>query len=433
MTEKTNRSAIEQTNEDLIPSLQQAFIEVRQQTEQICAKLTNEDQVVQPAAFVSPPKWHLAHTSWFFDCFVLEPLNLAQTNESPKYHYLFNSYYKSQGEHWSQSNRGQLSRPTVKEIMHYRQRITAAIVELFQAPAFSKQQFDIIATGIQHEQQHQELLLMDIKFILGNHPWPETYEKDTGSDKYSLDARALGWLEWTESISLFGARLTGFSYDNERPRHRRWLSGFQLADRLINNGEYLEFMLDGGYRRPELWLSDGWDWVQQNQMTHPLYWRQRNNHWDEYHLHGLEPLNPNLPVSHISFYEADAYARWVGARLPTEFELEAYTSRKKNLFETEKAYWDPDESVYPSLDRACDEFDNGLLWQWTNSAYAPYPGYKTNNNALGEYNGKFMANQYVLKGGCVATPKHHMRASYRNFYRPSDRWAFTGIRLAKDL
>jgi len=422
-----------QIDEELNASLLHAFIEARHQTEYICARLEIEDQVIQPAPYVSPPKWHLAHTSWFFDCFILEPLNLAQTADSSQYHYLFNSYYKSQGAHWLQSNRGQLSRPTVKEIMRYRQRITDAITVLLEAGSLSKQQLDNIAIGIQHEQQHQELLFMDIKFILGNHPWPVAYERGVDADKNLLPARALGWFESTENIALFGARINAFSYDNERPRHRRWISGFQLADRLINNGEYMDFMTDGGYRRPELWLSDGWDWVQQNQITHPLYWRKQNHHWDEYHLSGLEPLNPNLPVSHISFYEADAYARWLGARLPTEFELEAHSSRNRDLFETESAFWDPDESIYPSPQRACDEFDTGLLWQWTNSAYAPYPGYKTTNTALGEYNGKFMANQYVLKGGCVATPKHHMRASYRNFYRPDDRWAFTGIRLAKDL
>lgn len=422
-----------QANEDLETSLQEAFIEVRQQTEKICANLEIEDLVVQPAAYVSPPKWHLAHTSWFFDCFVLAPLELAQTSKSPQYHFLFNSYYKSQGAHWQQANRGQLSRPTVKEIMLYRQQITGAIVELFESNALSEHQLEIIATGIQHEQQHQELLLMDIKFILGNQPWPAAYEQTTDAADILLPPRALGWLEWTENISLFGARLDEFSYDNERPRHRRWISGFQLADRLINNGEYMDFMTDGGYRRPELWLSDGWDWVQQNQMTHPLYWRKQNHHWEEYHLRGLEPLNPHLPVSHVSFYEADAYARWLGARLPTEFELESYTSRNRQLFEAENAFWDPEQSIYPSPDKACDEFDTGLLWQWTNSAYSPYPGYTTSNTSLGEYNGKFMANQYVLKGGCVATPKHHMRASYRNFYRPYDRWAFTGIRLAKDL
>lgn len=429
----TNRSFTGDTSEDLRHLLQQLFREVRQQTELICAKLENEDQVVQPAAFVSPPKWHLAHTSWFFDCFILEPLDVAQTSDSAQYHHLFNSYYKSQGAHWLQSKRGDLSRPTVREIAHYRQRITEAIIKLLETNALSRQQLNIIATGIQHEQQHQELLLMDIKYILGNHPWPAAYEKIADSDKFLLPARALGWLEWTENISLFGARIDEFSYDNERPRHRRWISGFQLADRLINNGEYLDFMTDGGYRRPELWLSDGWDWVQQNQISHPLYWRKKNQHWDEYHLCGLKPLNTNLPVSHISLYEADAYARWMGARLPTEFELEAYSSSDKGLFKQEKAFWDPNESVYPAPDRACDEFDSGLLWQWTSSAYSPYPGFKTTNTDLGEYNGKFMANQYVLKGGCVATPKHHMRASYRNFYRPYDRWAFTGIRLAKDL
>lgn len=430
VTEQSFNGPIDQ---EMDRSLLQKFADVRQQTEQICANLLTEDLVVQPASFVSPPKWHLAHTSWFFDCFVLEPLNIAQTQKSPQYHYLFNSYYKSQGAHWLQTHRGQLSRPSVKEIMSYRQGITEAVLDLFESNSLSPQQLDIIATGIQHEQQHQELLLMDIKFIFGNHPWPDAYEQIADTDKFLLPARALGWLEWTENISLFGARIDDFSFDNERPRHRRWISGFQLADRLINNGEYLDFMTDGGYRRPELWLSDGWDWVQEKQITHPLYWRKKNQNWDEYHLCGLGPLNTNLPVSHISFYEADAYARWMGARLPTEFELEAYSSRDKELFNDEKAFWDPTEMVYPAPDRACDEFDTGLLWQWTSSAYSPYPGYKTINTALGEYNGKFMANQYILKGGSVATPKNHMRASYRNFYRPYDRWAFTGIRLAKDL
>lgn len=440
-----------------LPTLLDQYREVRAATESICAPLEIEDHVVQPAPFVSPPKWHLAHSTWFFDRFVLQHELLGGAGRGELIadcNLLFNSYYKSQGQHWLQGERGQLSRPTVKEVRAYRHAVDARIADALDSKLLSQDLLDILRIGIHHEKQHQELLLMDIKYIFAAHPRPLAYDSVSIPPLDLAPPGPLSWLEFPETISGYGALNQEFAWDNEKPRHRRLLPGFQLASRPVTNGEYLAFIADGGYQRPELWLSDGWDWVTQHSIRCPLYWNDGARsqpasfgavsddigRWQEYHLGGMTPLYAHLPVSHISYFEAEAYARWSAARLPTEFELEyflhhqnASTRPAKPACEAPEAYWQPGNAVCPQPSRAADAFGNGLLWQWTASPYSPYPGFVPEAAALGEYNGKFMCNQFVLKGGCVATPRAHLRDSYRNFYRPSDRWMFSGIRLARDI
>ncbi|MEX0618664.1 MAG: ergothioneine biosynthesis protein EgtB [Pseudohongiellaceae bacterium] len=410
------------------------FIQIRSHTESICSPLAIEDHVVQPAPFISPPKWHLAHTSWFFDRFLLEPAGQGVA-PGDSYHLMFNSYYKSQGAHWRQADRGCLSRPTVSEVMSYRQQVTEKVTELIRSGRATDSQQRIIALGVQHEKQHQELLLMDIKYIFAFHPQPLVYDRHSIPSGIDLSMPA-HWVNFDEGLQQFGAPADHFAYDNERPRHPRWLCAFQLCSGLVTNEEYLRFIDDGAYRDPSLWLSDGWDWLQEQGTEHPLYWFRQEGAWQEYHAGGREDLALSLPVSHISYYEADAYARWAGARLPTEFELEHFLN---NIPEPENssrrgshAFWKPGAAICPHPSRAADKYGNGLLWQWTQSPYTPFPGFTPEPGSVSEYNGKFMSGQYVLRGGCVATPEGHSRPSYRNFYRPLDRWAFTGIRLARD-
>lgn len=407
------------------------YQQTRSHTEALCAGLQTEDHVVQPAPFVSPPKWHLAHTTWFFERFILDTLDRDCLKRIPGANLLFNSYYKSQGEHWLQSQRGHLSRPGVADIMAWRQAVDEELGSLLISGGLSSRQQDILVIGIHHEKQHQELLLMDIKYILAQHAWAPPLD-DVSVPISSGTNDATGWLSCPEGLIEAGAGEEGFSYDNERPRHRHWLTAHAVADGLVSNEAFLLFIEEGGYRRPDLWLSDGWDWINAQAIEHPLYWRHDDGRWFEYHLGGLYPLAPSLPVSHVSYYEADAYARWAGARLPTEFELERFLCQYGASPESGHAGWQPGHAVCPNPTRAADSFGNGLLWQWTRSAYAPYPGFVPEEGALGEYNGKFMCNQYVLRGGSVATPRGHLRHSYRNFFRAEDRWAFTGIRLSKD-
>ncbi|MDY6982050.1 MAG: ergothioneine biosynthesis protein EgtB [Pseudomonadota bacterium] len=426
------------------------FALCRANTEAICARLEIEDHVVQPAPFVSPPKWHLAHTTWFFDCFLLDNTHANDPARSSSFSVLFNSYYKSLGQHWLQERRGQLSRPTVREIHDYRNAVSESLLRKLERDELSPRQLALLELGMHHEQQHQELLLMDIKYILGTHPQMPAYD-DVSSPAIGSRADASPrWLEFAAGLRQIGHAGNGFAFDNESPRHRVWLDAFSLRDQLVRNGEYLAFMRDGGYRRPEFWLSDGWDWINNNHITAPLYWRSANpehsdsDDWFEYHLGGLHPLDPDLPVSHVSYYEAAAFASWAGARLPSEAELEVATAATVGAAAVEKvarienparenaAFWRPGAPVVPHASRACDALENGLLWQWCRNAYEAYPGYARTPDALGEYNGKFMSGRQALRGGCVATPAGHWRPTYRNFYRPEDRWCFTGIRLAAD-
>lgn len=424
-----------------LESLSSLFSSVRKETEQLCALLETEDYVVQPAPFVSPPKWHLAHTTWFFDNFILSKDQNCRSNQSfQDINLLFNSYYKSQGIHWSQQNRGNLSRPTVKSILQYRHKVTERTLALISSNELNETEQQLLLLGIHHEKQHQELLLMDIKFILGMTPGCPSYDDCSISTSLLLTDPSPPWLRFEEGLRHIGRNQSGsFCFDNEEPQHRAWMPAFMLNKRLVRNGEFLDFMRDGGYERPEYWLSDGWEWVQQEGINAPLYWQAvedsdlnfRKSNWFEYQLGGLQPLNSTLPVSHVSYFEADAYARWAGARLPTEEELE--TAVKDSPLLKPTAFWSTGEKICPTLDRAADLLENGLLWQWSSSPYTPYPGYSREPGAFGEYNGKFMCNQYVLRGGCVATPKDHWRPTYRNFYRPTDRWCFSGIRLAMDV
>lgn len=382
-------------------SLRERYITVRTETMRICAPLETEDYVVQPVREVSPPKWHLGHTSWFFDRFVLRQRS-GHHYADPLYEQIFNSYYKSAGPHWSQAERGYLSRPTVKEISVWRDHIDDEMCSLLEHcgdPAV----LGLIEAGIHHEQQHQELLLMDIKYILAANPSRPAYDGGIPDPVDDGD----GWERIDPGIYMIGAAAGGFSYDNERPRHRVWLEGCAISRAMVRNAEYLDFMRDGGYGNPLLWQSKGWDWVQANRVRAPLYWFERDGVWFEYRLTGPAPLVADAPVMHVSWFEAEAFARWRGCRLPSEEEYEVFLLREPAGCRHE-------------------------LWCWTASSYRPYPGYVPFPPPLGEYNGKFMCDQFVLRGGCFATPHGHLRPSYRNFFEPGQRWMFSGIRLARD-
>jgi ergothioneine biosynthesis protein EgtB len=371
----------------------------RQETETICAPLEIEDFIPQPIPDVSPPKWHLGHTTWFFEAFVLLPYLEEYRLFHEDFAYLFNSYYNNAGKRVLRPNRGLMSRPPVREVMDYRNHVTEALLRLMNKNP-DPETLKIIELGINHEEQHQELLVYDIKYILGNQPTFPRY-----GDRFQLKEEKgnLAYKEMPQGLYTIGASGTEFCYDNECRQHQVFLEDFQVASRLITNGEYMAFMLDGGYADFNLWLSDGWDYIRSNTIEAPLYWHKVENEWFSYTLGGFQQLDPNLPVQHISLYEATAFAEWAGARLPTEFEREA----------------------------ASDLLTSGQLWEWTNSAYLPYPGFSKAPGALGEYNGKFMVNQHVLRGCSIATPEGHSRSTYRNFFHPSSRWVFSGIRLVK--
>lgn len=396
------------------------FQAVRQYTVNICSQLELEDYVVQPHAEVSPPKWHLAHVTWFFETVILKQFKADYAPFDEQFNQLFNSYYKAVGAHTIQSERGNLSRPTVKTIMAYREYVDQAMHALLSETQSSPEVIKLIETGLHHEQQHQELLLMDIKRILANNVVPTQYSTKPLSVAF---ATSESWTNFTEGLYEIGHQDEGFYYDNEAPRHQHYLYPFSISDTLITNAEFLAFIEAGGYQKATYWLSQGWDWVEQEKITQPLYWFKHNEKWQEYTLHGLIPLDLDRPVVHISYFEAIAYANWRGLRLPTEQELEVFLAKKTIVNH------DIDEPIlHPNDAQAA----NGQVWCWTNSQYLPYPGFKPFDGLLNEYNGKFMCNQFVLRGGCIATPNQHYRHSYRNFYLPHQRWMFSGIRLAKD-
>lgn len=381
--------------------MQQKFIAVRQHTENICKPLQLEDYVVQPVVDVSPPKWHLAHTTWFWEEFVLTKYASRYKRFHPRYSFLFNSYYDSVGERVLRLHRGNMSRPTVAEILEYRVYVTESMKDfLADMPADVK---GLIQIGINHEQQHQELLYTDIKYILGHNPLFPVYDKNFAEQPAAAPANASAFVDMPEGLYTIGYNGHDFSFDNEHGVHRQHLPAFSIAVNLVTNGEYLEFMNAGGYTTPRYWHSDGWSWVKEHNVISPLYWHRLDGQWHRYSLGGLEVVQPEHPVTHISFYEAAAFAEWRGTRLPTEFEWEA----------------------------ASDHFRWGLRWEHTNSAYLPYPGYQKPDGAVGEYNGKFMINQMVLRGASVATPAAHSRNTYRNFFHPGLQWQFNGIRLCK--
>ncbi|MGD2136685.1 MAG: ergothioneine biosynthesis protein EgtB [Gammaproteobacteria bacterium] len=401
----------------------------RQASLELCEPLENEDFGLQAMPEVSPPKWHLAHTSWFFETFILKPFVAGYQPFHPSYEFLFNSYYNGVGAQYPRAQRGLLSRPTVREVLDYRRVIDAAMVRLLGQPNHPDRETVLqrCVLGLHHEQQHQELLCTDIKYSFSFNPLYPGLGKAPTVKPASVQ-RAIAFLEFAAADEQIGYDGSGFHFDNEAPVHTRHLPEFRFADRLVTNAEYLEFIRDGGYRAPELWLADGWLWQQATAAGQPRYWVPREEGWFEYTLHGLVPLDPALPVCHVNYYEADAYARWCGRRLPAEEEWEA-VCRRLQLGPAPQAL-----SLHPRAARSGDGVAQmfGSLWQWTRSSYAPYPGYRPAAGAIGEYNGKFMCNQMVLRGSSCATPPGHARASYRNFFYPKDQWQFSGIRLADD-
>lgn len=407
--------------------LRQRYRRVRKASEHICAPLATEDYLIQAITETSPPKWHLAHVSWFFETFLLNPHHPDYQPFHPQFGMLFNSYYQSVGKFHARPHRGLLARPTVEEVHAYRRTVDEFMEEFFdrleQSPDEKLQFF--IELGLNHEQQHQELLCMDIKYNFSINPLKPAYRDDLAISPVTA-TMAVDWREQAAGLYEIGHGGDGFAYDNESPRHPHYLPDFRLANRLVTNGEYLEFIEDNGYQRPGLWLSDGWNHINQHGWRHPLYWEQDGQGWQQMTLGGLRPLHPHEPVCHVSYYEADAYARWAGKRLPTEAEIEVVSASlplQGNFFDR--------DCLHPMPAGANGQW-HGDLWTWTASAYHPYPGFKPLEGPAGEYNGKFMCNQMVLRGGCCATSLDHMRVSYRNFFYPHDRWQFSGIRLADD-
>ncbi len=407
-------------------TLRAEFQRVRAATLALCAPLTIEDHVVQTMPDVSPPKWHLAHTTWFFDTFVLAEFEPGYRPVHPLYRTLFNSYYVAVGDRQPRPERGFLSRPTVAEIADYRRNVDARVVALLATHPDHAEMRARVLLGLHHEQQHQELLLVDIKHILATNPLQPMYAPATPAP--AAIAAPLRWREFPGGLYEFGHAGAGFAFDNESPRHPVYVAPFVLGQRCVTNGEWKEFIAAGGYTRPTLWLADGWAAATNQGWRAPLYWREIDNCWVEFTLGGLRPVRDEEPVVHISLFEADAFARWQEARLPTEFEWElaARTHPVQGNFADS-------ERFHPTVaagDGITQMF--GDVWELTRSDYAPYPGYRTPAGALGEYNGKFMCGQIVLRGGSCATPRSHMRATYRNFFYPHQRWNFQGLRLARD-
>ena len=404
------------------------YASVRRASEALCRPLAPDDYGLQAMADTSPPKWHLAHTTWFFETFLLKPFLPGYRLFHPQFEHLFNSYYEQVGTPFPRPQRGLLSRPTIEEVYRYRAEVDAAMAALL-ADADEPHWAEVAARatlGCHHEEQHQELLLTDIKYSLSINPLRPAYRADL-PDTPTITIAALDWTGHPAGVREIGHAGPDFAFDNEGPRHRVLLSDYALASRLITNAEYLDFIAAGGYARPEYWLADGWRAARERQWQAPLYWERIDGRWWLYTLAGRRALNEAEPVCHVSFYEADAYARWAGKRLPTEAEWEAAAHDEPvrgNL--RESGYLHP----APAAPGANQFF--GDAWEWTASSYAPYPGYRPERGALGEYNGKFMVNQLVLRGGSCATPAGHVRASYRNFFYPADRWQFSGIRLAED-
>jgi ergothioneine biosynthesis protein EgtB len=415
------------------------FHEVRNFSAKLADKLAPEDCVVQSMPEVSPTKWHLAHTTWFFETFILKKWVSGYRDAVPEYAYLFNSYYNAAGAMHRRDLRGLISRPTVEETKTYRAAINGSIDDLVSnADEKSFREIEpILVLGIHHEQQHQELLVTDIKHVFAQNPlYPIFREGETrspGAFDRAGTSRSTQFVEFNEATIEIGHDGDGFCYDNELPRHRALVLPFALANRLVTNREYLEFMADNGYSRPEFWLSLGWTTVNEQYWRAPLYWIDRDGEWWNFTLSGLRKIDPNEPVTHLSYFEADAYANWAGARLPTEFEWERASADMQiegNFVETERFH--PAPLSESSRDGELAQIF-GDVWEWTRSSYSPYPGYRAEPGALGEYNGKFMCNQYVLRGGSCATSRTHIRKTYRNFFQPDKRWQFMGIRLARDL
>ncbi|MCH8556664.1 MAG: ergothioneine biosynthesis protein EgtB [Balneolia bacterium] len=382
--------------------LKSRYHQVRQRSEKLCEPLTIEDYLPQPADFGSPPKWNLAHVSWFFEELVLKPYQKGYKPFNDDFGFLFNSYYNTLGDRTLRTSRGDLTRPGVDEVYRYRRYVDEKMDELLSGELTDEEK-DTIILGLNHEQQHQELMITDMKYMFSLNPLHPVYEKSfnllAGKNKES------GWVDIKEGVYEIGHTGDGFCYDNELGRHKTYLHDAQISKALVTNGEFLEFIEAGGYENFKYWLDEGWSWVSANGVKHPLYWKNLDGSWHQFTLAGLKKLDPDAILGHINFYEADAFARWKGMRLPTEFEWEA----------------------------AADKFDWGERWEWTNSAYLPYPGFTTVEGPAGEYNGKFMVNQMVLRGASVATSEGHARKTYRNFFHPPLQWQYSGVRLARSI
>jgi len=401
--------------------LRDDFQAVRQRSLQLAAPLSNEDCCAQSMPDASPIKWHLAHTTWFFETFILEPREPGFRPFHSAFRVLFNSYYNGVGAKHPRAQRGLLTRPSLDDVKAYRADVDARMLRLLEGRSGDRSLAELVTLGLQHEQQHQELMLTDVKHLLAQNPIAPGYDGEGMAP--DRDPGALEFIDFDGGLVEIGFDGRGFCFDNELPRHRSYVAPFALASRLVTNGEYAAFIEAGGYRDPALWLAEGWDRVASGELAAPLYWRrQEDAGWCEFTLHGEVPLDPARPVTHLSLYEADAYARWCGARLPTEAEWE-FAARLASI---EAGRLHPEAAAGEGLTQMF-----GACWQWTSSSYAPYPGYAPAPGAIGEYNGKFMVNQYVLRGSSCATPGGHARASYRNFFPAYARWQFTGIRLAK--
>ena len=402
---------------------------VRRATEWLVEPLAIEDYVVQSMPDASPAKWHLAHTTWFFETFVLKAAIRGYRPVHPQFEFLFNSYYNAVGPQFARPDRGKLSRPTVEEVRRYRVAVDELMLGILERAPGEESLAGVVELGLHHEQQHQELILTDLKYLFACNPLEPVY-RDVAAPLALNDPPPLGWVRGPTGVREIGFAGEGFAFDNESPRHPVFLNGFELGSRLITCGEYRVFMADDAYRRPELWLSDGWNVVRERGWNAPLYWQERDGEWGSMTLSGVRPVRDAEPVCHVSFYEADAYARWAGARLPTEAEWEVMAEHAgvEGNF-VEDGYFHPAPLSVHAESGPAQLF--GDVWEWTQSAYAPYPGYRPVAGALGEYNAKFMSSQIVLRGGSCATPRSHIRPSYRNFFPPDARWQFSGIRLAR--
>ncbi len=383
--------------------LKEKYIEVRSKTVHICSNLKDEEHVIQVAEFASPPKWHLAHTTWFFETFLLKPFFPQYKVYNTEYDFLFNSYYETLGERLNRNSRGVLFRPYTPEIYSYRKHVDDFIIQHFSD--LNNEAESILELGLHHEQQHQELLRTDTKYLFSMHPLFPAWDSNASLDEYRVP-KEVKWLDINEGIYSIGYSEDQFCFDNEQPVHKQFITSFGIMDRPVTNREYLEFINDGGYKNFRFWLAEGWDWIKREKLEQPLYWHKNNEEYFFFHFDGLKKLDLDLPVIHISYYEAEAYAHWKGLSLPTEFEWETAANQNPQAFKN-------------------------IVWEWTQSAYLPYPGFKIAEGAIGEYNGKFMINQMVLRGGSLATAKDHSRFTYRNFFHPHLQWQFSGLRLIK--
>jgi ergothioneine biosynthesis protein EgtB len=408
----------------------QRYRAIRATTRALSGPLSAEDCAVQSMPDASPVKWHLAHTTWFFETFILERHDPQRAPFDPAFRVLFNSYYNAVGDRHPRPQRGLISRPGLAEVLAYREQVDAEMSTLLDAGALSPELQSLAELGLHHEQQHQELILTDLKHLLSCNPTHPPYQKNWPLTPVHSAKRR--WIGIGAGLREIGHGGDGFAFDNEQPRHKVWLEPFQIASLPITHGEFIDFIEDGGYRRPELWLSLGWDTVATRQWAAPMYWEKRGSRWFTFTLHGMAPVERNTPACHLSFFEAEAFARWAGARLPTEAEWECAAegaSRDGNFLESGALHplaprEAPPEAVPAQM--------FGDVWEWTRSDYAPYPGFRPAEGAVGEYNGKFMCNQYVLRGGSCATPASHIRSTYRNFFPADARWQFSGLRLARD-